>query len=166
MCTFADVGPPDVLERARATAVDALGLVRTDDDVLDHCARFQDEHSVVLASLGLALALSGASLAVVHLHSAVEGTGDDGRSRQGHIAAGSGQRGCEACNHEDDQHDSGCVKEALRTSRRRAGLCGGRGRGGLGRGSRRFGSSCRLGSGSASLGSGGLGGSSTQGRSN
>ena len=48
---LADVAVPDVVEGAGAETVDALGLVRADDDVGEGSAFFDDEHGVVTASL-------------------------------------------------------------------------------------------------------------------
>ena len=73
---LADGAPPHVLERAGALAVDALDLVRADDDVAERAALLDLEDGVRVAALVLARALDAP---VVHVHAAVEGlAGRDG----------------------------------------------------------------------------------------
>ena len=91
---LADVLEPDVLEGAGAAAMDALGLVGADDDVGEGGAVLEDEHGVVLARLGLVLADAGR--AVVELHAAVEGAGDDDGLVGELLALGGGEGGLEA----------------------------------------------------------------------
>lgn len=59
---LAHVLEPDVLEVAGAEAVDALGLVCADDDVLQGCAVLEDEDGVLLATLVLVGAGAGAAV--------------------------------------------------------------------------------------------------------
>lgn len=47
MTHLADVTEPDVLQGAGTLAVDALELVRSNDDVAQGCTVLQDEHGVV-----------------------------------------------------------------------------------------------------------------------
>lgn len=91
--TLANISPPNVLDRARSTAVDTLSLGSTDDDVLDRSAGLQDEDSVGFASLALALAITGASSTVEPLHATVESTRDDRSGRESGVAAGGGEGG-------------------------------------------------------------------------
>jgi hypothetical protein len=51
---LADLGPPDVVERAGAAAVDALGLRRADNDVRERRAVLEDEHGRLFVGLCLA----------------------------------------------------------------------------------------------------------------
>lgn len=55
---FADGSPPDVLESARAEAVDTLDLVGGDDDVGESGALLEHEDSVAVTTLGLATAVN------------------------------------------------------------------------------------------------------------
>lgn len=70
--TFANICPPDILDRARTTAVNALSLSSSDDHILDCCTRFQDEDRVSFASLTLALAISRAAGPIEALHATVK----------------------------------------------------------------------------------------------
>jgi hypothetical protein len=54
-----DVLEPDILESARALAVDTLSLARADNDVAESGTVFEDEHSISLSSLFLILAHGG-----------------------------------------------------------------------------------------------------------
>lgn len=60
---LADILEPNVLKGARTLAVDTLGLVRADDDVLESSAVLEHEDGVGLSTL--ALAAAGARATVV-----------------------------------------------------------------------------------------------------
>lgn len=68
---LADVLEPDVLEGARALAVDTLGLVLTDDDVLKSGALLEHEDGISLSTL--ALSAAGARPTVVLDPPGIEG---------------------------------------------------------------------------------------------
>jgi hypothetical protein len=50
---LADVFPPDILNGARALAVNSLDLVLSDDDVLQGSTVLEDEDGVLVASFSL-----------------------------------------------------------------------------------------------------------------
>jgi hypothetical protein len=54
--TFADILPPDILDRAGTHAVDAFNLVRADDDVLKSTAALDKEDGIGIAALIIASA--------------------------------------------------------------------------------------------------------------
>ena len=56
---FTDVLPPDIVDRASALAMHALGLVGTDNDVGERGAVLEDENGVRFARLLLLLAHLG-----------------------------------------------------------------------------------------------------------
>lgn len=70
---FADGGPPNVLERARAKTVNALDLVLADDDILEGSTVLQKEDGILVAALLLA---SAGDTTVVGLVATVKGTAD------------------------------------------------------------------------------------------
>lgn len=84
MHTFADIGPPNILDGAGATAVDTFSLSGSNDYIRDGRSRLQDKDCVSLPGLSLALTISRASSPVVTLHAPVEGSSllDDGGGGQ------------------------------------------------------------------------------------
>jgi hypothetical protein len=71
---FADIDPPDVLDGARALAVDTLDLVLADDGVLESGTVLELEDGVRVAALDLTGARGATA---VGLHAAIEDAGDD-----------------------------------------------------------------------------------------
>lgn len=88
---FADGRPPDIGQGARSLAVDALNLVRPDDDVGEGAAVLNLEDGIRVVTLILA---GAGDTAVVHHHAAIEGlAGGDSLDRgQGGGPGGGGER--------------------------------------------------------------------------
>lgn len=80
MLTFTNVTEPDVLQRARALAVDAFQLPRSDDDVGDARAIFENEHSAVAACVGIGVTITSA---IELLVAVVDRAGNRGGRGQG-----------------------------------------------------------------------------------
>jgi hypothetical protein len=88
---LADLLPPDVLDGARALAVNTLDLVGANDGVLEGGTVLEDEDGVLVATLNLASALDATA---VGLHATVEGAGDvlDTLVGDGALGSGNGER--------------------------------------------------------------------------
>lgn len=88
---LADLLPPDVLDGARALAVNTLDLVSANDGVLEGSTVLEDEDSVGVATLLLASALDATA---VGLHATVKDTGDvlDTLVGDGSLGGGDGER--------------------------------------------------------------------------
>lgn len=89
---LADLLPPDVLDGARALAVNTLDLVGADDDVLEGSTVLKDEDGILVTTLLLASALHTSA---VGLHATVEGALDDlgGLVGDGALGGGDGEGG-------------------------------------------------------------------------
>lgn len=84
---LADLLPPDILDGARALAVDTLDLIGTNDSVLESGAVLEDEDSITVTALNLTSALDTSA---VSLHATVESTGDVLDLLVGNAALGGG----------------------------------------------------------------------------
>lgn len=88
---LADLLPPDVLDGARALAVNTLDLVSANDGVLEGGTVLEDEDSIGVTALSLASALDATA---VGLHATVKGAGDvlDLLVGDGSLGGGDGER--------------------------------------------------------------------------
>jgi hypothetical protein len=86
-CILADVDPPDVLDGARAFAVNTLDLVLADDSILESATVLDEEDGIRVSTLSL----TGARLATaVGLHATIEGARNRLNSLEGDGSLGGG----------------------------------------------------------------------------